>query len=122
MSIKGFARVLFWAAAAVILMPALVQAQGSLAGVVRDTSGAVLPGVTVEATSPSLIERTRSTITDSNGQYQLVDLRPGTYALKFTLQGFTTVTRDVQLTGSGVTTINADLRVGTVQETIVVTG
>jgi hypothetical protein len=74
---KTFANALFWAAAVVIALPSLVHAQGTLAGVVRDTSGAVLPGVTVEATSPALIERTRATTTDGNGQYQIVDLRPG---------------------------------------------
>jgi hypothetical protein len=119
---KTLARALFWVATIVLALPSLVHAQGTLAGVVRDTSGAVLPGVTVEATSPALIEKTRATTTDGNGQYQIVDLRPGTYALKFTLQGFTTVTRDVQITGGGVITINTDMRVGTVQETIVVTG
>jgi carboxypeptidase family protein/TonB-dependent receptor-like protein len=111
-----------WAATIVVLAPSLAFAQATLAGIVRDTSGALLPGVTVEATSPALIEKTRSTVTDGNGQYQIVDLRPGTYVLKFTLQGFTTVERTaVQITGSGVTTINADMRIGTVQETIVVT-
>jgi hypothetical protein len=105
-----------------LLTPSVAFAQATLAGTVRDTSGAVLPGVTVEASSAALIERTRSTTTDTNGQYQIVDLRPGTYVLKFTLQGFATVERaDVQVTGSGVTSINADMRVGGVQETITVT-
>ena len=109
--------------AAYLLLPAAAYAQATLAGIVRDTSGAILPGVTVEATSPAIIERTRSAVTDASGQYQIVDLRPGTYELKFTLPGFTTVAREgVQVTGSGVITINAEMRVGTVQETIVVTG
>ena len=87
----------------VLLLPAFAQAQTTLAGVVRDASGAVLPGVTVEASSSALIERTRSTVTDENGQYQIVNLRPGTYALKFTLTGFTTIERDgVQVAGGGV--------------------
>ena len=107
----------------VLLTPALAHAQATLAGIVRDSSGAVLPGVTVEATSPSLIERTRSTVSDGNGQYQLVDLRPGTYAVKFLLTGFTTVEREsVQVTGSGVISINADMRVSALQETVTVTG
>ena len=111
------------AALVVILMPSLAYAQATLAGVVKDSSGAVLPGVTVEATSPALIEKTRSTTTDDTGQYQIVDLRPGVYELKFSLQGFTTVQREgVQVSGSGVIAINADMRVGAVQETIVVTG
>ena len=106
-----------------LALPALVQAQGTLAGSVRDTSGSVLPGVTVEASSPVLIERSRSTVTDSSGQYQIIDLRPGSYALKFTLPGFTTVEQaGVQVTGSGVISVNAEMRVGSVQETIVVTG
>src|SRR5690348_16699438 len=81
-----------WTLALTLLAPALASAQ-SLAGVVKDTSGAVLPGVTVEASSPALIERTRSTVTDDRGQYQIVDLRPGTYAVTFTLPGFAKVQR-----------------------------
>jgi hypothetical protein len=102
--------------------PAVARAQ-SLAGTVRDTSGAVLPGVSVEAASPALIERSRSVVTDANGQYQIIDLRPGAYAITFSLPGFATVLRqDVEVTGAGVTTINADMRVSGVQETITVTG
>ena len=98
------------------------QAQ-SVAGIVRDTSGAVLPGVTVEASSPVLIEKTRSVVTDDRGQYQIIELRPGTYSLKFSLPGFATVAREaIEVTGGGVTTVNADLRVGQVQETITVSG
>jgi hypothetical protein len=101
-----------------------VPASGqSLAGVVRDTSGAVLPGVTVEATSPALIEKVRSTVTDNTGQYRITDLPPGAYRLTFTLTGFSVVIRDaVEVTGAGVTTINADLRVGTLEESVTVTG
>ncbi len=76
-----------------LLAPALASAQ-SLAGVVKDTSGAVVPGVTVEASSPALIERTRSTVTDDRGLYQIVDLRPGTYTVTFSLPGFATVQRE----------------------------
>jgi hypothetical protein len=113
-----------WLAALVVaLLPSLASAQATLAGVVKDTSGAVLPGVTVDASSPALIEKTRSTVTDSNGQYQIVDLRPGSYELRFVLPGFATVERkDLQVSGSGVVTINADMRVSSVEETIVVTG
>jgi hypothetical protein len=75
-----------------VLLPAAARAQtGVVAGVVRDTTGAVLPGVTVEAASPALIERVRTAITDGEGQYKIVDLRPGTYAVTFTLPGFTTM-------------------------------
>jgi hypothetical protein len=105
------------------LWPTFALAQGSIAGVVRDSSGAVLPGVTVEATSPSLIEKSRSVVADGTGQYQNVDLRPGTYAVTFTLQGFNVVRRDgIELAGSFAATINAELKVGSVAETITVTG
>jgi hypothetical protein len=106
-----------------IVLPATVFAQASLSGVVRDTSGAVLPGVTVEASSPVLIEKVRSGVTDSTGLYRIPDLPPGMYKLTFTLAGFSAVNREgVELTGAGVTTINAELRVGALTETITVTG
>jgi len=74
-----------------LVCPALAFAQASLTGVVRDTSGAVLPGVTVEAASPALIEKVRSAITDGGGQYRIVELQPGTYTVTFTLAGFSTI-------------------------------
>ena len=108
--------------AAIVLLPSLAHAQ-SLTGTVRDASGAVLPGVTVEAASPVLIEKVRSAVTDGSGQYRIENLLPGPYTLTFTLPGFTTVKRDgVEVSGSGVVTINSDLRVGGIQETITVTG
>ena len=79
---------------AFLLMPAATYAQGSIAGSVRDSSGAVLPGVTVEASSTALIEKTRAVVTDGTGQYKIVDLRPGTYAVTFALSGFSTVKRE----------------------------
>src|SRR6185436_6440716 len=92
--------------AGVLLLPAAALAQASLTGVVRDASGAVMPGVTVEAASPVLIEKVRSTITDGAGLYRIVDLRPGTYTLTFTLPGFTTVQREgIELAGSITLTI-----------------
>ena len=95
---------LFLAAAVCLLTSSLASAQ-TLAGTVRDTSGAVLPGVTVEASSPALIEKTRTAVTDGSGQYQITNLPPGTYTITFSLQGFATVVRDgVELTGGGVTT------------------
>ena len=110
-------------AALVVLWPTAAQAQASIAGVVKDASGAVLPGVTVEASSPALIEKVRSVTTDDTGQYQIVDLRPGVYAVTFTLTGFSTVRREgIELTGSGTTTVSAELKVGTVAETVTVTG
>ena len=110
-------------AALIILIPAGARAQAVIAGSVRDTSGAVLPGVTVEASSPALIEKVRTSISDSSGQYRVEDLRPGVYKVTFTLPGFSTFEREgVELTGSFTATINAELRVGNLQETVTVTG
>jgi hypothetical protein len=95
----------------------------SLAGTVRDTSGAVLPGVTIEASSPALITKVRTGVTDETGQYRIPDLPPGTYKVSFTLSGFATVVREgVELSGGGVMTIGAEMRVGSVAESITVTG
>src|SRR5918995_4969800 len=97
---------------AAVLLPSLAFAQGTLTGTVRDQSGAVLPGVTVEASSPALIEKTRSAVTDSAGQYRIPGLNPGTYTLTFRLQGFTAVTRTgIELSGTSTLTIPVDLRV-----------
>ena len=63
------------------VLPSAVYAQAAITGVVKDTSGAVLPGVTVEAASPVLIERVRSVVSDATGHYRIVDLRPGTYTV-----------------------------------------
>src|SRR6266581_4430678 len=102
---------------------AWAQQASNIAGVVRDTSGAVLPGVTVEAASPALIEKVLTVITDGEGQFKIVDLRPGTYAVTFTLVGFSTVKRDgIDLSAGFTATVNAELRVGTVEETITVSG
>ena len=105
------------------VVPSAAYAQASIAGVVRDTTGAVLPGVTVEATSPSLIEKVRSAVTDATGQYRIEDLRPGTYTVNFALPGFSTVKREgIELTGSFTASVNAELRVGAVEETVTVAG
>src|SRR5262245_24688551 len=107
---------------AFLAAPTLVSAQ-SLAGIVRDTSGAVLPGVTVEASSPALITKVRSGVTDDAGQYRIPDLPPGTYRVTFTLAGFATVVREgLELTGGGVMTIGADMKVGGLEESTTVTG
>ena len=107
----------------ILLLPATALAQASLTGTVRDGSGGVLPGVTVEASSPALIEKVRSAVTDGTGQYRIVDLRPGTYSLTFTLPGFSTVKRDaIELAGSQTLSIPVDMRVGGLEETITVTG
>src|SRR5215471_11051815 len=106
-----------------LIVPASAFAQATLTGVVKDPSGAILPGVTVEAASPALIEKTRTAITDGTGQYRLTELPPGTYAMTFTLSGFATVKRaDVNVSGAGVITINTDMKVGAVSETITVSG
>src|SRR5947209_6491554 len=107
----------------VVLLPAAAFAQAAITGVVKDASGAVLPGVIVEAASPVLIEKVRSVVSDDTGQYRTVDLRPGTYAVTFLLPGFSTVKREgIKLSGTFIATVNADLRVGSLQETITVTG
>ena len=113
-----------WVVVALFLVtPSVVFAQASITGTVRDTSGAVLPGVTVEASSPALIEKARTATTDGNGQYRIVDLRAGQYAVTFTLPGFSTVKREgIALEGTFTATINTDMRVGELTETITVTG
>src|SRR3989441_3717190 len=99
------------------------QAASAIAGVVKDTTGAVLPGVTVEASSPALIERTRSVVSDPQGQYKIVDLRPGTYTVTFSIAGFSTVKREgIELSAAFTATVNAELRVGALEETITVAG
>ena len=105
------------------LSPVGAEAQSVLVGTVKDTTGAVLPGATIEASSPALIEKTRSTVTNDQGQYRLVDLRPGTYVITFTLPGFSTFQRnDFLLVADFTATVNAELRIGSVEETITVTG
>src|SRR6185503_3825970 len=111
------------ALAAILLLPSVVFAQATVAGVIRDASAAVLPGVTVEASSPVLIEKSRTVVSDGTGQYRITDLPPGTYSVSFALTGFSTVKREgIEVTGSGVITVNADLRVGSLEETLTVTG
>jgi hypothetical protein len=104
------------------LAPVAASAQSAIAGVVRDTSGAVLPGVTITAASPALIERSRNAISDASGQYRIVDLRPGTYDVTFELVGFQSVKREgLALEANFTATVNADLRVGAVEESVTVT-
>jgi Carboxypeptidase regulatory-like domain len=106
-AVKKILFVLSW----LVILPASAYAQATLAGVVKDTSGAVLPGVVVEAASPALIEKTRTATTDGTGQYQIVDLRPGTYSVTFQLTGFAAVKRE-GVSGHGV---SADVRHGVPQ-------
>src|SRR5258707_104450 len=109
-----------------LFVPVAARAQslgGTIAGVVRDDSGAVIPGVTVEAASSALIERVRTVVTDVQGNFKIVDLRPGVYSVTFTLTGFTTVRREgLELTSGFTVQANAALKVGAVQETVTVTG
>jgi hypothetical protein len=106
-----------WAAAA------SAQTNSSIAGTVKDPDGAVLPGVTVQVSSPALIERSRAVVTDGTGQYRVIELRPGTYAVSFTLPGFATVQRTgIELTTGFTATVNADMRVGEISETVTVSG
>src|SRR5947208_11862705 len=106
-----------------VVIPTAAFAQAVIAGTVKDASGAVLPGVSVDAASPALIEKVRTAVTDGTGQYRIEDLRPGIYTVTFSLQGFSTFKREgIELTGSFTATINAELKVGSLAETIVVTG
>ena len=114
-------RKLLLLAALVWLLPAIASAQATLTGTVKDSSGSVLPGVTVELTAPA--QQPRSVVTDSNGVYRIIELSPGTYTVTYSLPGFTTVRREgVQLGGTQVLTIPIDLKVGALQETVTVTG
>jgi len=107
----------------IVLIPTAAYAQASIVGTVKDASGAVLPGVTVEASSPALIEKTRAVVSNTVGQYTIDSLRPGTYTVTFTLAGFAPVKREgIELSGSFAATVNADLKVGNVSETITVSG
>ena len=111
------------AAVFLLLLPSTARAQSAISGLVRDTSGGVLPGVTVEASSPALIEKTRSAVTDDQGRYSIVDLRPGLYSVVFSLTGFSTFQRDeLELPSNFNMTVNADMRVGSLEETITVSG
>src|SRR5690349_4512529 len=106
-----------------LLTASVAYAQASIAGVVRDPSGAILPGGSVGAASPPLIEKVRTVVTDSNGQYKIVDLRPGTYTVTFSLAGFSSIKREgLELTTGFTATLNVELKVGAVEETITVSG
>src|SRR5262245_49977403 len=111
---------------AFLLVPGMSGAQtvnGAIAGVVTDATGAVLPGVTVEAASPALIEKVRTVVTDANGEYKIVDLRPGTYVVTFTLSGFATLKREgIELTTGFTARANGEMKVGALEETVTVSG
>src|SRR3982074_572844 len=109
---RGWKQALFLIAIAAVMMSAgaaFAQSGATITGVVKDASGAVLPGVTVEASSPVLIEKVRTAVTDGSGQYRITELLPGTYAVTFSLTGFSTIKREgVELSGSFNLTLNAD--------------
>src|ERR1700692_2608583 len=111
-------RVSFFGVAILVFVPVISFAQnGTIAGVVKDTTGAVLPGVSVEAASPALIEKVRSVVTDTEGEYKIVELRPGTYSVSFTLAGFSTLRREgIELTTGFTAAVSADLKVGALEE------
>ena len=111
--LRKLGAILLFLLAGVLLLPEHSAAQSQINGVVRDESGGVLPGVTVEASSPVLIEKVRTAVSDDQGRYTIIDLRPGVYRLTFTLTGFNTVVRDgVEVPGGVAVTANADLKVG----------
>src|SRR5689334_18512637 len=100
-----------------VFVPAIVHAQSAIGGTVKDTTGAVLPGVTVEAASPVLIEKTKTAVTDAEGNYKIVDLRPGTYVVTFSLEGFSTIKREgLELPSNFTATVNAELKIGAIAE------
>jgi len=106
-----------------LLLPSMVSAQSAITGAVRDATGAVLPGVTIEASSPALIERVRTVVSDAQGRFTIVDLRPGVYTVTFTVQGFNTfVQSGIDLPSNFTATVNADLKLGTLAESVTVTG
>jgi hypothetical protein len=119
----SFVRVGFLVAFTVMVFPAAGFAQSAIAGAVHDTTGSLLPGVTVEASSPALIEQTRTVVSDANGRYRIADLRPGTYKVTFTLPGFSTFVREgIVLESEFTATVDAQMRVGGLEETITVSG
>src|SRR5438309_139163 len=123
MSVRRSARLVL--AAALLLLPAAAwaQATGNIAGVVKDTSGAVMPGVTAEAASPALIEKVRAAVTDAQGQYKIVELTPGVYTVTFSLAGFATLRREgVELTANFTAPVNVEMHVGQLEEMVTVAG
>src|SRR5579871_3004835 len=109
--------------ACIALLPRTAHAQSAIAGTVKDATGAVLPGVTVEASSSVLIEKSKSVVTDAEGNYKIVDLRPGTYIVTFSLEGFSTVRREgLELPSEFTATVNAEMKDGALQEALTVTG
>ncbi len=117
-----------WAKVGTLVAGAILTWQGiasaqAIAGVVKDATGGVMPGVTVEAASPALIEKTRTVVTDSDGQYKIINLRPGTYGVSFTLVGFSVVKREgIEISNDFTAQVNAEMKVGGLEESITVSG
>src|SRR4051794_31930835 len=104
-----------------MLWPSVAAGQSSMTGLVTDTTGAVLPGVTVEAASPELIEKVKTVVTDAQGRYTIIDLRPGVYSVTFSLTGFNVVKRDqINLPADFTANVSVQLQVGSLEETITV--
>jgi len=123
MSRTSFVPVTVIAFIGLLLLPSLVSAQSAITGAVRDATGAVLPGATIEASSPALIERVRTAVSDAQGRFTIVDLRPGVYTVTFTVQGFNTfVQSGIDLPSNFTATVNADLKLGTLAESVTVSG
>jgi hypothetical protein len=119
----AFTKVILLGVSLMVFWPSIAVAQSGISGLVADTTGAVLPGVTVEAASPELIEKVRTVVTDAQGRYTIIDLRPGLYSVTFTLVGFNTVRRDqINLPADFVANISVQLGVGTLEETVTVSG
>jgi carboxypeptidase family protein len=120
---QTLARTVVTSAFAILLSPLAAWAQSSIIGVVKDTSGAVMPGVQVEASSPALIEQVRTAFSDAEGVYRIVDLRPGTYKVTFALSGFASIEREgIELPAAFTATVNVVMQLGTLAETITVSG
>src|SRR5262249_1705294 len=125
---RSISRWSFQAAVAILLVSSTALAQGTtgaaaIGGVVKDASGAVIPGVSVEAAGPALIEKARSVVTDGQGQYKIIELPPGVYSVTFSLTGFQTFKREgIELTANFTASVNAEMRLGELQETVTVSG
>ena len=120
---RTFGTIIVAAAIGFAAIPSTVSAQSAISGVVKDSGGGILPGVTVQAASPALIERVRDAVTDEQGRYTIVDLRPGLYKVTFALAGFTTLVRDgIDLPSNFTATVNVELNLGALEESVTVSG
>ena len=116
-----FAVHIFASLGVLVVVPSLASAQSTISGVVKDTSGFVMPGVTVEAASEVLIEKSRTVVTNNGGRYSIVDVRPGVYTMTFTLSGFSTVKQQVTVPSNVSVPVDAEMKVSALEETVTVT-